>query len=291
MQAEDKVDRKVEFSDNNGSPLSRQVTVSMSPEQYERLFFSPTGPQRGDLAKRLGNPTLLGLLCFLIPYTSTMFILIGWGGAVPPTSLVGLDGDYYLIGCIGMTIAGICEFILGNTFPFAVFVIYGTHWASLVSDLLRLHVTQPYVQDPIHKTTSAFGGELGGATGAIYNASQAWHNVTMAMVSFILLVGTLRVNVLFVLVFLGLVFLFSFIAAADFAVPNVQTAADLEHVLHLLRIGGGFGMLGVVCGWYLALVTVCEAVGLPLPLPVFDLSSKVFPIKSKNKDLGSKDGA
>lgn len=143
MQAEDKVDRKVEFSDNNGSPLSRQVTVSMSPEQYERLFFSPTGPQRGDLAKRLGNPTLLGLLCFLIPYTSTMFILIGWGGAVPPTSLVGLDGDYYLIGCIGMTIAGICEFILGNTFPFAVFVIYGTHWASLVSDLLRLHVTQP----------------------------------------------------------------------------------------------------------------------------------------------------
>lgn len=113
----------------------------------------------------------------------------------------------------------------------------------------------------------------------------------MAMVSFILLVGTLRVNVLFVLVFLGLVFLFSFIAAADFAVPHVQTAADLEHVLHLLRIGGGFGMLGVVCGWYLALVTVCEAVGLPLPLPVFDLSSKVFPIKSKNKDLGSKDGA
>ena len=50
-------------------------------------------------------------------------------------------------------------------------------------------------------------------------------------------------------------------------------------ILHTLKIGGGFGMLGVICGWYLALLTVCEAVGLPCPLPVFDLSGKVFPKK------------
>jgi hypothetical protein len=86
----------------------------------------------------------------------------------------------------------------------------------------------------------------------------------------------------FVLVFIGLVFLFAFIAAADFAVPHATTAADLEHIGLLLRIGGGFGMLGVICGWYLALLTVMEAVGLPSPLPVFDLSSKVFPSKDKD---------
>lgn len=102
--------------------------------------------------------------------------------------------------------------------------------------------------------------------------------------SFILFVGTFRVNVLFVLVFLGLVFLFAFIAAADFSVPSASTPEDLEHIAYLLRIGGGFGMLGVICGWYLALVTVCEAVGLPLPLPIFDLSSKVFPKKDNAKD-------
>lgn len=107
------------------------------------------------------------------------------------------------------------------------------------------------------------------------------------LVSFVLFVGTLRVNLLFVLVFLGLVFLFAFIAAADFAVPNASTPADLEHIAMLLKIGGGFGMLGVICGWYLALLTCCEAVGLPCPLPVFDLSSKVFPKRDKatsNKD-------
>tara|TARA_R110002003_G_scaffold6_6_gene302 strand:- start:10748 stop:10957 length:210 start_codon:yes stop_codon:yes gene_type:complete len=38
----------------NGAALSRQVTVALSPEQYERLFFQPSAPRRGDLAKRFG---------------------------------------------------------------------------------------------------------------------------------------------------------------------------------------------------------------------------------------------
>lgn len=37
-----------------GSELSRQITVALSPEQYERLFFQPSAPRRGDLAKRFG---------------------------------------------------------------------------------------------------------------------------------------------------------------------------------------------------------------------------------------------
>lgn len=38
----------------NGAELSRQVTVQLSSEQYERLFFQPSAPRRGDLAKRFG---------------------------------------------------------------------------------------------------------------------------------------------------------------------------------------------------------------------------------------------
>ena len=51
----------------------------------------------------------------------------------------------------------------------AVFLIYGSHWGSLA-----------YTQDPIHQTTSPFS-ELGGATGAAYNSSQGFHNVTMSV--------------------------------------------------------------------------------------------------------------
>ena len=101
---------------SNGSPLSRQVTVMLTPEQYERAFFQPGAP-KGDLSKRLANPTLMGLMGFLIPYTSTILILCGFQDAVSPTSLIGLSGDYYFLGAIAMNIAGICEFVLGNSKP------------------------------------------------------------------------------------------------------------------------------------------------------------------------------
>ncbi|KAJ4346002.1 hypothetical protein N0V95_005785 [Ascochyta clinopodiicola] len=256
----------------NGAELSRQVTVQLSSEQYERLFFQPSAPRRGDLAKRFANPTLLGLIGFLIPYTSTILILCGFQGAVAPQSLIGLSGDYYFFGCIAMNLAGIAEFILGNTFPMAVFLIYGSHWGSLA-----------YTQDPIHQTTTPFA-ELGGANGAAYNSSQGFHNVTMAIASFVFFMGTFRVNVFFTLTFFGLIMLFSFIAAADFRVAHATTEADVAHIGKLLHIAGGFGFIGLVCGWYLAILTACEAVGIPCPLPILDLSSKVFPKKDAAKN-------
>lgn len=258
---------------SNGAPLSRQVTVALSPEQYERLFFQPSAPRRGDLAKRFANPTLLGLVGFLIPYTSTILILCGFQGSVAPQSLIGLSGDYYFFGAIAMNIAGIAEFILGNTFPMAVFLIYGSHWGSLA-----------YTQDPIHQTTSPFS-ELGGANGKAYNSSQGFHNVSMAIASFVFLIGTIRVNLFFTFTFFGLVMLFSFIAAADFSVGSATSEADLEHISKLLHIAGGFGWLGLISGWYLAILTACEAVGIPCPLPVLDLSSKVFPSKQKPSEV------
>ena len=44
------------FEQASGADLSRQVTLQLSPEQYEKLFFAPT-PARGEtsLAKRLGE--------------------------------------------------------------------------------------------------------------------------------------------------------------------------------------------------------------------------------------------
>lgn len=46
----------------NGSDLSRQVTLNLSAEQYEKLFFAPA-PARGEtaLAKRLGMFTFFNV--------------------------------------------------------------------------------------------------------------------------------------------------------------------------------------------------------------------------------------
>jgi hypothetical protein len=96
---------------SNGSPLSRRVAVTLSPEQYERLFLQPSAPRRGDLANRFANPTLLGLIGFLVPYTSTILILCGFQGAVAPQSLVGTTEDYYFFGALAMNVVDIAESI------------------------------------------------------------------------------------------------------------------------------------------------------------------------------------
>lgn len=50
----------------NGSPLTRATTtLTLSNEQYERLFFQPSAPRRGDLAKRFGMARLT--LCHYWP--------------------------------------------------------------------------------------------------------------------------------------------------------------------------------------------------------------------------------
>ncbi|KAL9076671.1 MAG: hypothetical protein Q9157_003588 [Trypethelium eluteriae] len=242
-------------SSENGT-LQRQVTVQMSPEQYEKLFFQPT-PARGDLAKRLGNPTLLGVLGFLIPYTTTMMSLMQWKGT-NVSSTVGLSGTYFFLGGIAMNLAGVCEFILGNTFPFAVFVIYGSHWCNLA-----------YVDDPAHNIVGTFDG---GEASRAYNSSQGVYNVVI----FVFFLGSIRTNGPFCLALFCLIFVFAFIAAANFLTGYATGPSDLEHVTTLLKIGGGFGFVTAIAGWYLAINLALASTGVPSPLPAFDLGHLVF---------------
>lgn len=166
-------------------------------------------------------------------------------------------------------LAGIAEFILGNSFPMTIFIVYGAHYIALA-----------YGQAPTSETLLAFQ-DLGGATGAAYNTSQGFYNVSMVLVSFMFLLGTFRVNACFILLFLGVTILFAFVAAANFNIAAHGTATDMAYVKTLLKAGGAFGLMSAVVGWYLVLVTVCEMAAIPCPLPVFDLSSRIFPPKPK----------
>jgi hypothetical protein len=152
--------------------------------------------------------------------------------------------------------------------------------------------------------------EVPGALSQAYNAGQGNYNVVMAIVSFIFLCGSLRINVPFVIVFLGLVFLFSFAAAADYQLGFNATAEGLEHAVHYIKIAGGFGFVSMIMGWYvlfpstgirwddlanwycryLAIITICASTGVPCPLPIFDLSQRVFS-HNRNAQKGEHAGA
>lgn len=244
--------------------LSRQVTLQLSSEQYERLFFQPS-QAKGDLSKRLGNPTLLGVLGFIIPFTTIVLSFLQFEGS-STQSVASICSSFYFFGGIAMNIAGIAEFILGNTFPFVAFVIYGTHWVVLA-----------YTSDPSHAIISSYAVDsLPGLLSQEFNAGQGNYNLVMALVSFAFLCGAIRTNIPFVILFVSLVLVFSFVSAAYYQL-GYQGIDGLAHATHYFRIAGGIGFVGAVAGWYLTLIQVLAATGVPIPLPIFDLSHVVFP--------------
>lgn len=95
----------------------RSPSVVMPPNASVCSSARSNNAMSRRLTSNQANPSLLGLLGFLIPYTSTILTLCQFQGAVPPYSLVGLTADYYFLGSIAMVIAGIGEFILGNSEP------------------------------------------------------------------------------------------------------------------------------------------------------------------------------
>ncbi|KAJ7640570.1 GPR1/FUN34/yaaH family-domain-containing protein [Mycena rosella] len=92
---------------------------------------SNPGACRGaNTPRQLGNPTAFAIISYLLALTPTVVGLMRWDGAAP-ASLTGIIGVFYFIGGMGMTLGGVFEWVLGNTFPFIVFSSFGGFWLSL----------------------------------------------------------------------------------------------------------------------------------------------------------------
>ena len=171
-----------------------------------------------------------------------MFCILEWKGT-NSTSIVAASGTWYFFGGIAMNVAAICEFVLGNTFPFVVFMIYGTHWVNIA-----------YTNDPWHPLAAAYTAAAGGAAETAvykpYTSAQGHYNVVMALVSFIFLLGSLRTNVPFVIVFFTLVFLFGLFAGAQYELGYNPTPEGIAYANRLFQIAGGFGFVTAIMGWY-----------------------------------------
>jgi len=96
-----------------------------------------------------------------------MFCLLEFRGA-SASSFPAVSGAFYFFGGIAMNVAGIWEFILGNTFPGTIFFIFGCHWAQT-----------GYVYDPANNVAGSFtAGGLPGALNKSYNSGSAMYDVT-----------------------------------------------------------------------------------------------------------------
>ncbi|GAA5989817.1 hypothetical protein JCM10908_002332 [Rhodotorula pacifica] len=240
-------------STDAGASLRRQISVQLSPEQFERLYLQPGGTKaKGDLAKRFGNPTPLGIASFLLCLTPFSCFLMGWTG-VSTAAAATLVGAMYCVGGVGLTLAGIFEWVLGNTFTSVVFITFGGFWFSF-----------GFLLQPLQNIATDLG-----ATSVEYNGGIAIYLAWWGVLVLIYLIASLRTNAVFVALFTFLDIAFWLLTAIYIKLAH----GDVSHISAYLKAAGAFSFLTTLCGWYLEVVLIFDSVGIPVKLPVGDLSN------------------
>ncbi|GAA5975629.1 hypothetical protein JCM10908_005224 [Rhodotorula pacifica] len=211
-----------------GASLRRQISVQLSAEQFERLYLQPGGAKaKGDLSKRFGNPTPLGLACFLLCMTPFNCYLMGWTGTTTGAFLNLVD-PFMFYGGVGLILAGIMEWIIGNTFSSLVFITFSGFFLSYGLTLQPSQgIAAALASDPVN-----------------YYGGQALYLVWFAVLILIFLVAALRTNVIFVLVFTCLDIAIWLQIASYIKLAH----QDFKHVESLTKASGAFGFATTMLG-------------------------------------------
>lgn len=242
--------------------MGRQISIQLTQEQFERLYLEPGGRKsKGDLAKRFANPTPLGIASFLLCLTPFSCYLMGWANT---TTLAAptLVGAMIFMGGLGLVVAAILEWVLGNTFTVVVFFTFGSFWLSF-----------GFLLQPQQGVATAVG-----ATTADYNGGIGLYLVWWAILNLIYTIASLRTNVVFVLLFTFLEVDFWLLAALYIKLALGRTSM----LTGIMKAAGAFGFLTCCMGWYLLVVLVFDSTGMPISLPVGDLST--FMSRGARKD-------
>jgi len=259
-----------EVHDLEAGGMRRQLTtVTLSPEQFESLYLQPRMGGSGGLVRKVGNAAPLGITCFLLAHMPLAMDLLGFQGAIPDSGLATLGADYACAG-VGLWVAAIMEWAVGNTFPMVVFGTFGGFWTSygiLIQPTFR--IASAFA--PSDASDNTFAGVTATAAGAAtraYNSGVGMYMVTWALVCLVFSVAALRTNVPFLLVFLTLTVAFSCLAAAHFHVGVGMAARAATE----FKVAGGFAFVTGLAGFWIDISLILAAVDFPISVPVMDLS-------------------
>ncbi|RAL61286.1 hypothetical protein DID88_010365 [Monilinia fructigena] len=252
-------------------------SISISPELFEKIYLSPQNAVKGELRKTFGNPTPVALVGFLISLSPLSCDLMGWRGA--GGSGAASIGAYFFFGGLLMMVGGFLEFILGNTFPFVVFVSFGAFWLTFASTL------QPFYY-AYGLYAPADGTPADGLTTVGFNASFGFFLVFMAVLCLIYLVCSLRTNIVFVVIFFTLFLAFSLLAAVYWHTANGignTNAAELALAGRLQIAAGACLFVTSMAGWWIFFAIMLAALDFPFQIPVGDLSTLIKGASERQK--------
>lgn len=200
-----------------------------------------TGPtplyRSGPVRRPIANPGPLGLFAF----ASTTLILslynVQASGVKTPNVVIGMA---LFVGGLGQFMAGMWEFACGNVFGATAFSMYGGFWASYATLFIPSSGILAAYTDP-NELASALGIYL----------------ITWFIVTFLLLIASLRHNVGLIALFFFLMITFILLGAAEFTGSVAVTKA-----------GGAVGVVTALIAYYagLAQLLVREESWFTLPL-------------------------
>ncbi|OKL61277.1 Protein alcS [Talaromyces atroroseus] len=128
------------------------TSVTLSAEQFERLYLTPMTRRQPQLAKQVGNPTPLALGGFVITTTPLSCCLMAWRGA--SGNGIAFIGPIVFLGGLLLVITSILEFILGNTFPCVVFGTIGGFWFAFAATMIpAFNAAAPYSSSSVDTIT------------------------------------------------------------------------------------------------------------------------------------------
>ncbi|GAC99251.1 possible transmembrane sensor/transporter [Pseudozyma hubeiensis SY62] len=241
----------------NGHELGRQISVTLTPQQFEELYLQPSIRSRSQagLVKTFGNPTSLGIVSFLLTLTPTSCCLMGWRGATS-NSLLALIGAYYFMGGLCMLLSAILEFVIGNTFPFLVFASFGAFWLTLAG----------YIDPKFASQTTLLTGQ--GGSPAIYYVPFGYYLIFWAVYTYFLTLAAFRTNVVLVWILLFVALTFTTLGAAYLKFGEESMAAGAN----LVVAAGACGFTACMGGFYILLHLCLAATDFPFNIPLFDLA-------------------
>ncbi|EAA64313.1 hypothetical protein AN8981.2 [Aspergillus nidulans FGSC A4] len=233
-------------------------SITLSAEQFEKLYLSPMMRQQPSLARKVGNPTPLALGGFVITTTPLSCCLMAWRGS--SGNGIAFIGPIIFLGGLLLLITSILEFILGNTFPCVVFGTIGGFWFAFAATMIpSFNAAAPY--------SSSATSTTAGLTSASFMNTYAFLFITMAVLMLIFLLCATRTNVVYTLIFLSLLLVFLLLSAGYWRLGEGDAAVGDR----CIKGAGASLFVASLLGFYLLIAQLFDAVGLPITLPVGDM--------------------
>jgi succinate-acetate transporter protein len=185
----------------------------------------------------MADPAPLGLFSF----ASTTLVLSAANAQLGGVDVHGALTLALFVGGLAQVLAGMWEFRNGNTFGGVAFSSYGVFWLSFWA-FFTIGPDGPVTLDANGKITAA----------TQYNV--AWYLLCWTIVTGVLLLGTLRLNMGLVIVFLLLFITFLLLTIGEFSGSSSA-------------IGGWFGIATAIAAYYVGASGLLKSVG-GIKLPV-----------------------